>query len=241
MNSTKSPAESQEARTWQLFRAELLRFIRQRVPERALAEDIVQDVILKAYTHRGELKDPRKLRPWLYQITRHTLVDYYRSRKRLEELPEDLAGEAADESSRIHQELARCLLPLLDTLPAAYRRALRVTEFEGATQQDLASREGLSLSGAKSRVQRARNMLREVLLQCCRVEMDRKDGMTECDNERACDCHRHAPDGAPRPLMESTTRRSGTRTDGRRKRDYVGNGLQKITVKSGSHSRKEVT
>lgn len=49
------------------------------------------------------------------------------------------------------QELARCLQPLLDELPARYRHALTLAEFEGMTQAEIASREGLSLSGAGTR------------------------------------------------------------------------------------------
>jgi RNA polymerase sigma-70 factor (ECF subfamily) len=175
---------------WQTLRAELLRFVRKRVPDKTLAEDIVHDVVLKAHTHHEGLKDPCKLRPWLYQITRNAMVDYYRSKMRLEAVPENLISEIAGEGGRAEQELARCLRPLLAALPAVYRRALTLTEFEGATQQALATREGLSLSGAKSRVQRARRMLREVLLQCCRVEIDQRGGIMdyECANGMDYEC-----------------------------------------------------
>lgn len=178
--------ESKEAQIWQTYRAELFRFVLKRVRDKALAEDIVHDVFIKAYTHREGLEDPGKLRPWLYQITRNALVDYYRSQKPLEQLPEDLISETVGEDNRAEQELARCLLLLLDDLPAGYRHALMLAEFEGMTQQEIASREGLSLSGAKSRVQRARKMLREILLQCCRVEMDQRGGVVDYEPAKGC-------------------------------------------------------
>ena len=196
--------ESKETQIWQTYRAELLRFVRTRVRDKALAEDIVHDVFIKAYTRREALKDPGKLRPWLYQIARNALVDYYRSQKPLEQLPEDLVGETAGGDNRAEQELARCLLPLLDELPAGYRHALTLAEFKGVTQQEIASRERLSLSGAKSRVQRARKMLREILLQCCRVEMEQRGGVVDYEPAKGCDSWGNSAAGLPNRRMEPT-------------------------------------
>ncbi len=70
-------------------------------------------------------------------------------------------------------------MPLLDELPVQSREAVRLAELEGVTQREVAARMGLSVSGAKSWVQRGRNMLREVLLQCCRVELDRRGGVVD--------------------------------------------------------------
>jgi RNA polymerase sigma-70 factor, ECF subfamily len=196
--------ESTEARIWQTHRAELFRFVLMRVRDNALAEDLVHEVFIKAYSHREDLKDPGKWRPWLYQITRNALGDYYRSQKPLEQSPVDLASENAGEDNRAEQELARCLLPLLDELPARYRHALTLAECEGVTQQEIAVREGLSPSGAKSRVQRARKMLREILLQCCRVEMDRRGGVIDYEPTKGCDCCGNSAEGLPNPRMEPT-------------------------------------
>ena len=173
-----------------------------------MAEDIVHDVILKAYSRREDLKKtPGKLRPWLYQITRNVLVDYYRSQRPSEPLPEDLIGEKGDGDNHAEQELARCLLPLLDELPAGYRHALALAEFEGLTQQEIASREALSLSGSKSRVQRARKMLREILLRCCRVEMDQRGGIVDYERPKGCDCSGNSGARLPNPRMEPTARK----------------------------------
>lgn len=196
--------EAKETQIWQMYRAELLRFALKRVRDKAIAEDIVHDVFIKAYTRRKDLKDPGKLRPWLYQIARNALVDYYRSQRSLEQLPEDLIGEEGAGDNHAEQELARCLLPLLDELPAGYRHALALAEFEGLTQQEIASREKLSLSGAKSRVQRARKMLHKILLRCCRVEMDRRGGVVDYEPPKGCDCSGNSAAGLPNPRMEPT-------------------------------------
>jgi RNA polymerase sigma-70 factor (ECF subfamily) len=173
----------------QAHRGELYRFVLKRVRDAAAAEDIVQEVLVKAYTQQGTLKEPSKLRSWLYQIVRNTISDHYRGQKTLEpvldHLPPPGAGEETEQAQR---ELAGCLVPLLDELPESYRRALQLAEIEGVTQQEVASRLGLSLSGAKSRVQRARKMLREALLNCCQVERDNRGAVVSYETLGGCDC-----------------------------------------------------
>jgi RNA polymerase sigma-70 factor (ECF subfamily) len=177
-----------EPKALQAQRDELHRFVLKRVRDEAAAEDIVQEVLVRAYTRQETLTEPSKLRPWLYQITRNAIIDYYRSQKPSEAVPDDLIHEdTGEEDNRAQRELARCLVPLLDELPDPYRQALRLAEFEGATQREIASRLGLSLSGAKSRVQRARKMLRGVLLKCCRVELDRRGGVVDYETREGCD------------------------------------------------------
>jgi RNA polymerase sigma-70 factor (ECF subfamily) len=69
---------------------------------------------------------------------------------------------------------------LISTLPAPYRDALVLTEFEGLTQKEMAERLGISLSGAKSRVQRGREQLKRMLLERCQFEFDRLGRIIDC-------------------------------------------------------------
>jgi len=66
------------------------------------------------------------------------------------------------------------------SLPEPYRKALVLTELEGLTQQELADKVGISLSGAKSWVQRGRQQLKEMLTECCAFEFDRRGGVIDC-------------------------------------------------------------
>ena len=172
----------------QAHRDELYRFVLKRVGDVAAAEDILQEVWLKACARHASLRHASKLRPWLYQITRNAIVDHYRARRPSVTAPDEwLPYSEPAEDHRAQEELARCLVPLLDQLPAIYRQALQLTEFEGVTQREVASRLGLSLSGAKSRVQRARRMLREALVTCCRVELDRRGAVVDYERNKGCE------------------------------------------------------
>jgi RNA polymerase sigma-70 factor, ECF subfamily len=85
-------------------------------------------------------------------------------------------GESVTES---HAELAQCLAPLIHGLAEKYSEALRLTEVEGLTQAAAAARLGLPPSTMKSRVQRGRARLKQALLTCCEVEVDRRGGVVE--------------------------------------------------------------
>ena len=181
--TTLSRTESDAA--WRRHRAELLGFVSRRVPDRASAEDIVHEVFAKAWARRATLRDSSKLRSWLFQVTRNAVADHYRRRRPHEPLPEDLREPQAAPAAE--RELARCLTPLMARLSDEDRRALTLSELDGLTQRELASREKLSLPGAKSRVQRARRRLRDALLACCRVELER-GGVSDFRAREDCGC-----------------------------------------------------
>ncbi len=186
--------EPMTADSWQRYRGELVRFVGSRMGDAAAADDIVHDVLLKALARIDTLEDPARLRGWLYRITRNAIVDHYRARRPAEPLPIDLAAESANDARHAEQELASCLRPLLDSLPYEYRQALTLAEVEGLPQREIARRERLSLSGAKSRVQRGRRMLREAVLACCRVELDHRGGVSDFAPGAGCDpCGVSAP------------------------------------------------
>lgn len=165
---------------WTDVASKLRGYIRTRVRDHAAAEDILQDVFLKAHTRIVQLQSPEKLEGWLFLITRNAVADYFRKSKPHEELPADLAAEAHEPELENACELRDAFRRMIKELPAPYGQALTLTEFEGLTQKQLAERLGISLSGAKSRVQRGRDKLKEALLDCCRFEFDRRGQIIEC-------------------------------------------------------------
>lgn len=171
---------------WQTYRAPLHRFIQQRVGEASIADDILQEVFLRALTRIETLHDPQKLRSWLYQITRHAIIDYYRTRQTWDDLPDELMAPTSDDVAHVRQDLAQCLLPLLHSLPDIYRAALMRSEIEGLPLKHVAAEQGLSLSGAKSRIQRGRALLRAVLTRCCQVAFDHRGTIVEYAPVGAC-------------------------------------------------------
>lgn len=157
---------------WRQHRAALRAYIARRVREAAAVDDILQEVFLKAHTSLHTVKSPGSVSAWLYRIAAHAVADHYRSRRPAEALPEQLAAPAPERDAIV--ELAACLRPLIDALPPGYRDALVLSELDGLPQRVVAERLGLSLSGAKSRVQRGRAQLHRLLTECCDIETGRR-------------------------------------------------------------------
>ena len=131
------------------------------------------EVFLRIHSRIDTLECDCQLKGWIFQIARNSIIDYYRAQKPIEEIPESLAQPEAEIVEQCRQEIADWLLPMILELPEKYRRALIMAEIEGACQKEVATALGISLSGAKSRIQRGRAMLREMLVQCCQFEFDR--------------------------------------------------------------------
>ena len=173
---------------WAELHTNIRGFVARRVRQPADVDDIVQQVFLRVHQALPTLRDADKLHAWIYQTTRRVIVDHYRAPAQRREVSAGMAVDVVPaeqpgdvtldehEDSAV-QELAACLKPLIGTLAVADREALRLIEFEGLTQVEAARRLGLSVSGMKSRVQRARFHLRSALDDCCHVALDRRGGV----------------------------------------------------------------
>ncbi|MFZ2525035.1 MAG: RNA polymerase sigma factor SigZ [Candidatus Ferrigenium altingense] len=171
---------------WIEHKARLRGYIAKRVRDHAAVDDILQDVFLKAHASLHTVKSHGSLTAWLYRIAANAIADHYRGQKPSEEISDELAAPEPEQD--YIAELASCLQPLIADLPDIYRVPLVLSEIEGLTQKEVADRLGLSLSGAKSRVQRGREKLRQRLYECCDIETGRNGitGYEVRDKKRGC-------------------------------------------------------
>lgn len=173
---------------WYALHEPLRAFLRKRLRSEEVVEDLLQDVFLRIHTHADTLREEEKLESWIYQIARHRVTDYYRRQRpvlSLEETDQETLLEDLPEED-VQAELAPSVAAMVNALPEPYREALYLTEYQGLSQRDLATRLGLSFSGAKSRVQRAREKLKQLLLDCCHFEFDRLGRVI--DYQPRCTC-----------------------------------------------------
>lgn len=169
------------------FNSRLRQFILHRVADTAAVEDILQNVFLRIHSHIDTLRDETKLESWIFQVARNAIADHYRTQFSSHDAskPEEPAEMPPEEN--VMEKFSMGVREMINQLPAQYREALLLTEFEGLTQQELADRLGISLSGAKSRVQRARRLLKDLLMQCCHIEFDRYGTVLDY-HPRQCNC-----------------------------------------------------
>jgi RNA polymerase sigma-70 factor (ECF subfamily) len=172
---------------WQNFSDHLRNFIRKKVGNQQDVEDLLQDVFVKVHTNLCNLKEQQKLQQWIFRIARNVINDYYRHTKR--NMPND-----AEEYYRFQMEedderdLTNCLLPFVDSLPEKYREAVELSELKGWKQQQVATHLGISLSGAKSRVQRGREMIKQQFVDCCNFSVNEKGKLIGAVKETCPNC-----------------------------------------------------
>ena len=163
---------------YQALRRTMLSYLRKHVTDPAVAEDLLHEVFIKALiadsisTKQGDVPKnvTRNAQAWLYTIARNTVIDFYRAKRPMDELPDDLvAGDAG--GNLAEQALAECIRPLIELLPAIYRDTLLATTFYAKTMHSLADELNVSISAVKSRSSRGRKMLKQKLLACCSVDL----------------------------------------------------------------------
>lgn len=173
---------------WQAHQAELRGYVRHRVADAAAADDVVQEVFLKAMSRQNALCGIDNPRAWLFQVARNALVDRARTShpgEPIEQHEGELVAEPADGLAPV-DALADCVETVMRDLPAADAQILRACDIDGQLLREFAAAHALSLPAVKSRLLRARSRLRERLVSACQVRFD-ADGAVCC----------HAQPGSP--------------------------------------------
>ena len=185
---------------WHEFHDRVRGYVRRRVRGGDEVDDIVQKVFLEIHRGLPRLRRRERVGAWLFRAAHNAVVDHYRSPARRREVtsggttdletavvgasvPEDVDGSDATVA-------ARCLLPIVEKLPATDRDAIERIELRGITQKQAAEEAGISLTAMKARVQRARRRLKAALLECCEFALDARGGVVDCASRarpgRAC-------------------------------------------------------
>lgn len=177
--------------SWTELADPLRRFLRGRVGDADVAEDLLQEVFLRLHEHRDRLGELERLDAWLFRVARNVAIDHQRRRGRelgteSSEPSEEPIVTDDDHATRV---LSAWLGARVAALPEHYREALVLTEQQGLSQRAAAERLGLPYSTLKSRVQRGRDLLHADLLRCCEVELDARNRVTDFrPRSSPCDC-----------------------------------------------------
>jgi RNA polymerase sigma-70 factor (ECF subfamily) len=166
------PSEARGA--WNEIEVRLRPYVARRVASAADVDDIVQEIFVRMQRGLAGLRDGERFGGWLYRIAEHAIVDAARTRARgpsvradvPEPPPIDVTEDAAEE---LQESLGECVALFVARLPSPYREAITLKML------------GISLSGMKSRVQRGREKIRDMFDECCRISVDGRGRVVECE------------------------------------------------------------
>ena len=158
-------------KAWSEHEADIRRFLVHRTGNKHDADDLLQEIFIKALRQGGDFCQLHAPRAWLFHVARNLLIDRLRLTKEQVPLPDDLSAEPEPELIPV-DELSQCIPRVLSELSPADREAIVLCDLQGMTQQAYAQKLGLSLPAAKSRVQRARARLQAQMVTACQVTFD---------------------------------------------------------------------
>lgn len=178
---------------WSEFNTRLRAYIGRRV-DANLVDDVFGEIVLRVAEHQDSFDKADNSLAWLYRVASNVITDHYRRRgveqHALRYIRDDASATNLHETDDNYAEMAECLQAMIESLPDDYRQALELTDLNGVTQNRAAEQLGISVSGMKSRVQRGREKLKQILNRCCQFEVNARGevvDMTQRDTKNYCD------------------------------------------------------
>ena len=159
----------------------LMNFIKRKIACAEDAKDIYQDVIVKIINKSDSLTKEKSLESWVFAVARNQIIDYYRSRKKTEELiasTREISFERKEEKS--YGEMESCLHDFINLLPEEYKDLIVKSEIDGKSQKELSETTGINYITLRSKVQRGRDRIQKMLFNACKIEKDAAGGLLEC-------------------------------------------------------------
>jgi RNA polymerase sigma-70 factor (ECF subfamily) len=158
-----------------------------KVKDKNKRQDLLQDIFLKFAVRFESIKHHENLCGYLYRITENAITDNFREENKTsstDDFDTINPNTIKEETEKQYQLADCCLKSFIDLLPSKYKEALTLSELEGKPQKEAAQITGVSYSGFKSRVQRAKQMLKEEILKCCQYEFDKYGNIVGCCKRR---------------------------------------------------------
>ncbi len=157
-------------RAWLAHQTELHAFLHRRVDSPALADDLLQEIFVRASAQGKQFCQLHQPRAWLFRVARNLLIDQCRRQHPAVSLSPDLPATTAEPAPV--ELLTVCLPRNLSRLAQSDRDIVQHCDLQGSTVNAYALQHGLSLPAAKARLRRARQRLRRALVEHCAVSFD---------------------------------------------------------------------
>ena len=166
---------------WRAHSEEVYFFILKRVKETTIANDILQNTFYKAHKNINQLENLDKIRPWIFQISRNEIANYFKREVKYAKKFSDKDEKA----SGSYQDIC-CFNRFIEELPTHYKAVIDLVYFKGKTQTETASELNISLPNVKARIRRTKDYLKQRFNECCKYEIDKNGQLTGEPDCAAC-------------------------------------------------------
>lgn len=169
---------------WSDYKNGLLFYILKKVKDKDIANDLSHEVLMKIYNSCCSNNEIKNVRSWMFQIAHNTTIDYLKKEnKYTNEVPEIFEKD----ENNSYKEVEELLRPLIELLPEKYSVPLQLSDIEEIKQIEVSKKINLSLTATKSRIQRARKLLKEKIIECCNLELDEKGNLLSLEIKQNCE------------------------------------------------------
>jgi len=162
-------------------------YILSKTKDNAIAEDIVQNVMVKLIESYHKGTEIKNTKAWLFQVSRNCIADYYKNRSL--ELPSHLLEHADIVTNQDIPKITTSdyIIPMIRLLPEPFSKPLELSDIKNIPQKEIASLLNISLSATKMRIQRGRLKLSALFAECCDLEYDKNNTLIGCTIKSNCD------------------------------------------------------
>ena len=168
------------------FEKKLEYYVRKRISNECDAEDVLQNIIVKIHSNIGSIADAGKIYSWVFTIAHNEIIDYYRRNDHTAmELTDDME-DLNEANLSENDEVLSCVKSTINKLPEKHKQAIILTEFKNMPQKELSEKLSLSRSGTKSRIQRARKKIKELMESNCELEIERRNDVVSYQIKKSC-------------------------------------------------------
>lgn len=166
---------------WQNYNQEIGRYLLKLSADSDIASEIKSNVFEKLLLKYSTINDKSKVRSWLYTTAKNQYFDFKKRQKKQVSLEDADISEEQEEEVAL-DDLSQCTVHLISNLPEKYRLPIYLSDIKGKKQKDIATKLNLDYSALKSRVQRARKILKEKMQDCCEIKTNDRGQIIDYHN-----------------------------------------------------------
>lgn len=166
---------------------QLVGYLIKNIHDIELSKDIVQEVMLKLVSAHNRSFKIHNIKAWLYEVTRHSIADYYRNLNNKNKSSIDSQNDQIITTiEKSEFSLSEYVVLMIKLLPSKYSEPLYLSDIQNLPQLIVAEKMGLSLSATKMRIQRARKMFHELFFECCNIKYSKDGTFSHCTVKDTC-------------------------------------------------------